>query len=69
MCRSYLTPYVLLLSNSLSGFLLILEIFLYCMEKFLRQSLTMYPWLAGTHYVDQAGFKLMEIRLPLPPEN
>ena len=28
---------------------------------FLRQVLSTYPWLPGTHYVDQAGLKLTKI--------
>lgn len=33
-----------------------------------QQNLTMYPWLALKLPLDQAGPRLTEIPLPLPPE-
>ena len=35
---------------------------------FLRWGFLYSPGCPGTHYVDQAGFQLTEMLLPLPPE-
>jgi len=40
--------------------------FFFFFLPFLRQGFAMWPWLSGTHSVDQAGLELTEIHLPLP---
>lgn len=37
-------------------------------SSLLRKNLIMLPWLAGNRYRDQAGLKLTETCLRLPPE-
>jgi hypothetical protein len=43
-------------------------LFVFLFVCFLKQ-VSMCPGYLGTHYVDQAGFELTEIFLPLPPES
>jgi hypothetical protein len=37
-------------------------------KRELKAMITVTFWLAWTHYVDEAGLKLIEIYLPLPPK-
>lgn len=68
MCRSYLTPSAFFPSSPSSSFLLILEIFLLYRKRVWDKVSLCSPGWPGTHSVDQAALKLMEILLPPPPE-